>query len=235
MHFCAGQVPAAVETLGATQDSGVITAEVGQTVILKCFCGEDSVTFLSWYQQILGGKPVIVSTRMRHHMEASVYPPFEGRFQVESGETINHLKVSDVRLSDSAMYYCGILEFNLMEFGQGVLLHVRTSLPNIRAVVYQPALELVQLGDSVNLSCAVYSGKCAEEQSLYWLRHVAAQPAIMYQNAGHCVTGPHTRNCTLSLSIKSVNTSDAGTYYCALASCGEIVFGNGTTVQIKGE
>uniref|UniRef100_H3C0H9 Ig-like domain-containing protein n=1 Tax=Tetraodon nigroviridis TaxID=99883 RepID=H3C0H9_TETNG len=100
-------------------------AQVGQTAILKCFCGKDSVTFFSWYQQKLGSKPVIISSRMRHNTEASVSPSFKGRFEVESTERNNHLSISNLLLSDSAVYYCGILEFNLLQFGEGTFLHVR--------------------------------------------------------------------------------------------------------------
>ncbi|XP_051285199.1 Ig heavy chain Mem5-like isoform X3 [Dicentrarchus labrax] len=230
------QVPAVDKTSGITQDSGVITAEVGQTVTLKCYCQDNSVTFLSWYQQSLGGKPLIVSTRMQHNSEATISPAYKGRFQVLAGKGkgINHLVIKELLPSDSATYYCGILEFNAIEFGQGAFLHVKTSLSNIHAVVHQPALETLQWGDSVNLSCTVYAEKCAGEQNLYWFRHGVAQPAIMYHNAGQCMKDSHMENCTLNLAIKSVSSSDAGMYYCALASCGEIVFGQGTKVKIAG-
>lgn len=239
MHFYAGQVSAVDKTSSINQDSGVITAKVGETVTLKCFCQDEAVTFLSWYQQSLGGKPLIISTRMMHKQEASISPAYKDRFQVEaqSEEGSNHLIITDLRLSDSATYYCGILEFNAIEFGQGAFLHVKTSPSNIRAVVHQPALESLQLGDSMNLSCTIYAEPCAGERSLYWFRHGAAQPTVMYHSAGQCMNDSEShlkRNCTLNLVIQSVSTSDAGMYYCALASCGETVFGEGTRVEIAG-
>ncbi|KAF3838700.1 hypothetical protein F7725_010468 [Dissostichus mawsoni] len=33
---------------------------------------------------------------------------------------------------------------------------------------------------------------------------------------------------------KNVSSSDAGTYYCAVATCGEILFGHGTKLDIEG-
>lgn len=228
-------MPAVDKTSGITQDSGVITAEVGQSVTLKCYCQQNTVTFLSWYQQSLGGKPLIISTWMKHSTEATISPAYERRFHVLAEEEgTNHLVITDLRLSDSATYYCGILEFNEIEFGQGAFLHVKTSLSNIHAVVHQPELETFRWGDSVNLSCTVYTEKCAGEQNLYWFRHSVAQPAIMYHNVGKCMKDSHMENCTLNLAIKSVSSSDAGMYYCALASCGEIVFGQGTRVKIAG-
>lgn len=231
-YFFLGQVPLAVQPLGITQDPRVLMAQIGQTVTLKCFCEDDSVTFFSWYQQSLGKKPEIISSRMRHNKEAAISPSFKGRFEVESKETINHLTIADLLLSDSATYYCGILEFNSLEFGEGTFLHVTLPLSNIQGVVYQPALDPVRPGDSVQLSCEVHGEKCKGDQSLYWFRQTKGEPVIMYQNEGNCVDEAHNRKCTLTYSIKSVNSSDEGTYYCALASCGKLVFGNGTQVQL---
>lgn len=232
LTFFLGQVPLAVQPLGITQEPRVLMAQIGQTVTLKCFCGEDSVTFFSWYQQSLGRKPQIISSRMRHNKEAAIYPSFKGRFVVESKETINHLVIAELLLSDSAIYYCGILEFNSLEFGEGTFLYVTLPLSNIQSVVYQPALDPVRPGDSVKLSCEVQGEACKGEQSLYWFRQTKGEPVIMYQNEGNCVDEAHNRKCTLTYSIKSVNSSDEGMYYCALASCGKLVFGNGTQVQL---
>ncbi|XP_070710766.1 uncharacterized protein [Pempheris klunzingeri] len=232
------QVPAANTTSGITQDSGLIVAEDGQNVTLKCFSTNNAVTFFSWYQQSLGGKPLIISSWMKHHKEASIYPAYKDRFRIlpESKDGTHHLMITDLHPSDSATYYCGTLEFNTIEFGQGAFLHVRPPTSNIRAAVHQPALKPLQSGDSVNLSCTVYAEKCVGEQTLYWFRHGAAQPAVMYLGAGQCKhlqdEKAHMTKCTLNLAIKSVSSATAGMYYCALASCGEIVFGNGTRVVI---
>ncbi|XP_075942947.1 uncharacterized protein LOC142945895 [Anarhichas minor] len=233
------QVPAVNKTSSITQDSGVITANVGQNLTLKCFCQDNAVTFLSWYQQKMGGKPLIISIGMRK-TEMSISPAYKKRFRVaaQGDEGTNHLVIEDLRLLDSATYYCGCLEFNTIEFGQGAFLHVKASPSNIRAVVHQPALEQLRSGDSVNLSCTVHAGACAGEQSLYWFRHGAAQPTVIYRHADECEylpnVEPHVKDCTLNLTLKSVSSTDGGMYYCALASCGEIVLGSGTRVEIVG-
>ncbi|XP_074518162.1 uncharacterized protein LOC141784279 [Halichoeres trimaculatus] len=229
------QAAAVEQTSGLTQHSGVMTARVGETVTLNCSHTSDVVTYLYWYQQRLGGKPDTVSTRMKHDPEATVASAFKDRFKVDSEEGANNLIIHNLQLSDSATYYCGILGFNTVELGDGVFLHVKSSLS--KPVIYQPALERPRVGGSVNLSCTVYSEPCEGEQSFYWFRHGAAQPAAMYHSKGQCRTDPESynkRNCTLNLAIKSVSVSDVGVYYCALASCGETVFGNGTKVQIEG-
>ncbi|XP_032400618.1 uncharacterized protein LOC116707405 [Etheostoma spectabile] len=232
------EVSAVNKTSGITQDSGVITAKVGEDVTLKCFCQDDAVTFLSWYQQSSEGKPLIISTRMKQNTEASISPAYKERFKVlaQSEEGSNHLMIKDLRLSDSATYYCGVLEFYAVEFGQGAFLHVKTRQSNIQAVVHQPALEPLRLGDSVNLSCTVNAGACAGEQNLYWFRQGVAQSTVMYHSGGQCdqlSNEESNKTCTSNLVLKSVSSTDAGMYYCALASCGDIVFGSGTRVEIK--
>ncbi|TWW63282.1 hypothetical protein D4764_03G0002900 [Takifugu flavidus] len=37
-----------------------------------------------------------------------------------------------------------------------------------------------------------------------------------------------TNTCFYSFSLKNLNTSQTGTYYCAVAACGHILFGTGT-------
>ncbi|TWW63265.1 hypothetical protein D4764_03G0002730 [Takifugu flavidus] len=44
-----------------------------------------------------------------------------------------------------------------------------------------------------------------------------------------------TNTCFYSFSMKNLNTSQTGTYYCAVAACGHILFGNGTKLVFEGE
>lgn len=228
-HFTcsyAGQVPA-----GVTQDSGAITAEVGEDVTLKCSCQTGAITFLSWYQQRLGGKPTFISNQMKYSGEATVSSAFKGRFEV-SGDpqdaSSSCLKISSVLPSDSAMYYCGFMEFNTIEFGEGVFLHVKNQ-SKVQAIVHQQESQSLHLGDSVNLSCTVSSENCGSGTSIYWFRPGRAQAVITAQECSSQV-----KKQTSVFTITSANHLDAGMYYCVVASGGEIMFGNGTRVEITG-
>ncbi|XP_037334647.2 uncharacterized protein LOC119222259 [Pungitius pungitius] len=231
------QVPAVNNTSRIIQHTGVMKANVGQNVFLNCISQNDAVTFFAWYQQKIGSKPVLISS-WRQKEEVSIFSPFKGRFRVstQGDEGTNNLVIQNVSLSDSATYYCGILQFNIIELGEGAFLHVRASPSNIRPVLHQPPLERFGAGDSVNLSCTVNAGGCAGEKSLYWFRHGAPQLSHIHRSLAKCGFSPQRpdRECTLNLTLKSLSSPDAGMYYCALDSCGELVFGSGTRVEIVG-
>ncbi|TWW63300.1 hypothetical protein D4764_03G0003080 [Takifugu flavidus] len=42
-----------------------------------------------------------------------------------------------------------------------------------------------------------------------------------------------TNTCLYSFPMKNLNTSQTGTYYCAVAACGHILFGDGTKPDIN--
>ena len=108
------------------------------------------------------------------------------------------------------------------------------------------ASDPAQPGDSVTLTCSLFSDSvktsCGDEHSVLWFRvgSEKSHPNIIYAEGNRrdgCDKKPDARSpamsCFYSFS-KTVSSSDAGTYYCAVASCGEILFGNGTKLDIEG-
>ncbi|KAF3836868.1 hypothetical protein F7725_004332 [Dissostichus mawsoni] len=45
----------------------------------------------------------------------------------------------------------------------------------------------------------------------------------------------HKHTCVYNLPMENLNPSHAGTYFCAVASCGHILFGNGTKLDFEGK
>jgi hypothetical protein len=81
----------------------------------------------SWYKQNLGDKLQLFSTiHYKYDRNATFYHEFKDnpRFSVQNGPKKNHLRISDVQLSDSGTYYCGNAYTNRVEFGKGVILIV---------------------------------------------------------------------------------------------------------------
>lgn len=118
-------------------------------------------------------------------------------------------------------------------------------------VVQWPTVsDAVQPGDSVTLQCSVVSSSakssCPEEHDIHWFGAGSDKSFanIIYTDGkgsygcNKDVMEPespaHSKSCVYRFS-KNITSSDTGTYYCALVTCGEIIFGNGTNVNVKGK
>uniref|UniRef100_A0A673VWN3 Ig-like domain-containing protein n=1 Tax=Salmo trutta TaxID=8032 RepID=A0A673VWN3_SALTR len=232
------------ESSSIRQESGLMSANVGDTLVLHCFHESDMAVLFSWYKQTLGDKLQLFSTVNKYDRNATFYHEFKDnpRFSVENGQEKNHLRISDMQLSDSGTYYCGSSYSNKMEFGEGAILIVKGS--RNMTVLQQSVSETVQPGDSVTLNCTIHTETCAGEHSVYWFRHGSGEshPGIIYTHGDRndqCENSPEagspTQSCVYNLPKRNLSLSDAGTYYCAVASCGQILFGKGTKLDIEGK
>ncbi|KAM8747228.1 uncharacterized protein AB9X84_015321 [Acanthopagrus schlegelii] len=225
------------------QESGLLSQKVGDNVTLRCFYKADIAAYFFWYKQTLGQKPQLISTFYKHDERGTFTDELKNnsRFTLDSGNGKNHLKISDLHISDSATYYCvGCYAYQL-EFGNGVTVSVKGSGLNVPASVHQSASEIVQPGGSVTLNCTVHTGTCDGEHSVYWFKHSQeSYPGLIYTHGGkndQCERKDNTQThtCDYNLPMKSLNLSHAGTYYCAVASCGQILFGDGTKLDFEDE
>uniref|UniRef100_A0A667ZBV3 Uncharacterized LOC115376191 n=1 Tax=Myripristis murdjan TaxID=586833 RepID=A0A667ZBV3_9TELE len=230
-------------SLSLRQDSGFLSANVGDNVTLKCFYEGDDAAMFFWYKQILGQKPLLMSSFYKYEKNAIFHNEFknDARFKLETETNGNQLKISELQHSDAATYFCVSSYLYNLKFGDGVTLSVKDSGLNIQAVVHQSESQTIQPGDSVTLNCTVHTGTCDGEHSVYWFRSSGhSQPRAIYTHGvtdDQCERKPttHTQTCDYNLPMKSLNLSDAGTYYCAVLSCGEILFGNGTKIDIESD
>uniref|UniRef100_A0A8D3AWK7 Ig-like domain-containing protein n=1 Tax=Scophthalmus maximus TaxID=52904 RepID=A0A8D3AWK7_SCOMX len=204
------------------RDSGFISVHVGDHFTLQCLYVSNA-TIYYWYKQTLGQKPQLISTTYRFSDGSTFYSEFKHnpRFKQETIDGLTQLKISDVQISDSATYYCARGHSFILEFLEGIIVSVKGSGWNIQARLHQSASETVQPGGSVILSCTVQNGTCDGEHSVYWFKNSEEpHPGIIYTHGdrdGH------------------LDLSHAGTYYCAVASCGHVLFGNGTKLDFDGE
>uniref|UniRef100_A0A3P9MF99 Ig-like domain-containing protein n=1 Tax=Oryzias latipes TaxID=8090 RepID=A0A3P9MF99_ORYLA len=108
----------------------------------------------------------------------------------------------------------------------------------IQASVDQSSSENIHAGDSVTLNCTVHTGSCDEEHRVYWFKDSEdSHPGLIYTHGGRndqCErkNNTQTHSCVYKLSIKNLTESHAGIYYCAVVSCGHILFGNGTKLDL---
>uniref|UniRef100_A0A3B4ZVI3 Ig-like domain-containing protein n=1 Tax=Stegastes partitus TaxID=144197 RepID=A0A3B4ZVI3_9TELE len=196
-------------------------------------------------RQVAGEQPKLISSFYKHSPSSNrFHNQFEDnqRFSLQTGEGYYHLKISNIQDSDSSMYYCGHENITGIKFDEGMLLVVKES--SRWSILQQPESESVQPGGSATLSCTVLAGATDGKHSVYWFKKDSGSPrlGIMYSHANsssQCSDTPESRcpeqRCMYKLAKRNVSLSDAGMYYCAVASCGEILFGKGTRLDVGGE
>ncbi|XP_042258041.1 uncharacterized protein LOC121889885, partial [Thunnus maccoyii] len=240
-YFTSAQVTDLKFSSSVRQDNGFISANVGDDTTLQCFC-EGVVAKLYWYKQTLGQKPRLISTFQKYEVITTFHDEFNNnpRFTLDTENGKNNLRITDLHISDSATYYCVSSYLNKIEFLEGTTLSVKSSGLNIQALVHHSASESIQPGGSVTLNCTVHTGTCDDgEHSVYWFKNSQeSHPGIIYTHGGRnnqCEMNSNTQThtCVYNLPMKSLNLSHTGTYYCAVASCGQILFGDGTKLDFE--
>uniref|UniRef100_A0A3B3RY89 Ig-like domain-containing protein n=1 Tax=Paramormyrops kingsleyae TaxID=1676925 RepID=A0A3B3RY89_9TELE len=217
------------------QPSPLLTVEAGDNVTLECSFPKDEAHSVFWFKLIINQRPLLIASTFKFASEATFHNNFNPtRYKVKIYEEINHLIILKTEPSESGMYYCGTRRDYLILFGAGTFLTIK--------VEQYPVSDPVQPGDSVTLQCTIETGGCAGEHSVYWFRHGSGEslPGVIYSHGNRsdeCERSPEagspTRSCVYSLPKRNLSSSDAGTYYCAVAMCGEMLFGNGTKIHIE--
>ncbi|XP_035266678.1 junctional adhesion molecule A-like [Anguilla anguilla] len=226
------------------QPDALVRAQLGDTVTLPCFYPTEDGPSVSWFKQPLGQKPQLMVIKMNSVSDAIFFDQFKNstRFSAKAAEGSFNLTVSGVEPLDSATYYCALTVVRELSFGNGTTLMVTDSESHGRTVVLQqPESESVQSGDPVTLQCTVHTETCAGEHSVYWFRQGSGEspPGIIYTHGNRSdkcqrssgAVSP-TQSCVYNFPKRNLSPSDAGTYYCAVDICGEILFGNGTKLDI---
>ncbi|XP_036968478.1 uncharacterized protein LOC119027410 isoform X1 [Acanthopagrus latus] len=223
------------------QENSVISVTVGKMLTLQCVYERVSSTKIFWYKQNLGEKPRVISTSFFFTQNGTFHDEYKNnpRFALDLETGKNHLRISDVRFSDSAFYYCARRDSVGVVFAAGFFVSVKGSGLNIPASVHQSASEIVQPGGSVTLNCTVHTGTCDGGHSVYWFKQSQeSHPGLIYIHGGRkdqCERKDNTQThtCVYNLPMRSLNRSHAGTYDCVVASCGHMLFGNGTTLDFE--
>ncbi|XP_014324611.2 immunoglobulin kappa light chain-like isoform X1 [Xiphophorus maculatus] len=223
------------------QESSFTSAHVGGKVTIRCFYKGDDSAWICWYKQSLGQKPRLISSFYSYGTKRTFYHEFQNssRFQMDAENHTYYLTVSDLLVSNSATYYCAVNYAKVLTFVEGKTVSVRDSGFDSQASVDQPKYATVPPGGSVTLNCTVQTGSCGGEHRVYWFRNSDdSPPGLVYGHGAkseQCETNPYrqTHTCVYDLPVENLDASHAGTYYCAVASCGHIVFGNGTTLNFS--
>uniref|UniRef100_A0A665WDB9 Ig-like domain-containing protein n=1 Tax=Echeneis naucrates TaxID=173247 RepID=A0A665WDB9_ECHNA len=215
------------------------TAGVGEDVQLTCprHISDYNANFF-WIRLVSGNMPELLGRTYLFHYDGTKKTP---RITAKEEPETFPLKISKADQSDTGLYYCvKVVQLDL-EVIKGTFLKIKE--PEITTNFQLPPSDPVRPGDSVTLQCSVLFDSekktCPGDHSVYWFRAGSdeAHPSFIYahgNNRDHCKKSPEsesTQKCDYFFS-KNVSSSDAGTHYCAVATCGEILFGNGTKLEI---
>ncbi|XDV18790.1 hypothetical protein PO909_024416 [Leuciscus waleckii] len=227
--FCASEVNVVQQDLKIVQS--------GEDVNLTCNFSE-FLESTAWFKQTAEGKSLkIVSL---HYKQPQWNTFFEkmNRFNFTKGDKHFNLIILKTKPSDSATYYCVAASNWKIGMGAGTRLLVRDAAV-AHTTLQQSLIDTLHPGDSVNLQCSIFSESCAGEHSVYWFRQsLGDSQGVLYtkgERNGQCKNSSESRtqSCVYNLLKSNISDSDTGIYYCAVAACGEILFGKGTQLNLR--
>ncbi|XP_039669007.1 uncharacterized protein LOC120566550 [Perca fluviatilis] len=217
-----------IRTAEVPHQISLTVVEVGRNVTLECPVSETGGKFFYWYKQPLGYTFQRVVAEILSKL--AIDKQFNNsRFTVTKRDAQYFLTITNISKEDEATYFChyGV---TYSESFNGIFLAVNDL--NQQKAVYvkqSPETESVKPGDSVTLQCSLLSktkgntDQCPGEHRVYWFRSGSGEShlGIIYTHSDE----EEERSCVYSLSKTIQNSSDTGTYYCAVVTCGEILFG----------
>ncbi|RVE67539.1 hypothetical protein OJAV_G00103900 [Oryzias javanicus] len=217
-----------------------ISAELGGNVTLTCLIsGVDNGLFF-WYKFQYGYK--FQKLCSGNFGKIKLNQQFDNpRFNIVHVGNMYSLNIRHVRKDDEGTYFCQAGAAYKLCFISGSQLVVKDSkkMPKPFFVNQSLNVEAVFLGQSVNLLCSVLintnnnSDQCSGKHRVYWYRTGSvSHQHLIYTTSSSCDV-QKGRICVHNLTKTIRNLSDSGVYYCAVVSCGQIQFGEGTRVQIK--
>ncbi|KAM4585868.1 uncharacterized protein V3H82_004860 isoform 2-T2 [Fundulus diaphanus] len=229
----------------------VTTGQLGEPVSFTCWFSDSdySNTRVKWYKQSLGDTLRLITTLMKGTTESVLEQGFSpSQFTANYTTFKSTLTILKPVKEDEATYHCAVSTWSRDEWS-GTYLSLKDSKTGAMnyTVVQSPTIsDPVQPGESVTLQCSVLSGSqmgsCPSEDRVLWfgVRKDTFLGSIIYTDGNtpyECETksdmSSNSKSCVYHL-LKNVSSSDSGIYYCALAMCGEIIFGNGTKLEVEG-
>ncbi|KAM7000526.1 uncharacterized protein LKV04_005381 [Tautogolabrus adspersus] len=205
---------------------------------------EYSNTRVKWYKQSVGDTLVLITTLMK----GATNPKFEkafpsSRFEANFNVTTCSLTILKTVPEDEAVFHCAISTWN-EDHWTGTYLSLKGNAERKTDVtVAQWPTVSHSAEDSITLRCSVLSDSqettCPSEHSVHLIgvRSDESHANIMYtdgnrrdkcDNKSEVHSAPKT--CIYHFS-KNARSSDHGTFYCAVATCGEVLSDNGTKLD----
>uniref|UniRef100_A0A3Q4HM67 Ig-like domain-containing protein n=1 Tax=Neolamprologus brichardi TaxID=32507 RepID=A0A3Q4HM67_NEOBR len=207
--------------------------EPGDNVTLVCNVSGMEMKYFYWHKQPLGH--MVQNVAKVIHGQSTISEEFkDSRFTVIKNASQYFLTIRNVSKEDEATYFC--------HTGTDYSPKFNHSNQKCVYVKQSPQRASVLLGHSVTLNCSLLSKnketavQCSDEHTVFWFR---AGPEGFDLNIINTHRNSRDedvkRSCVFSLSKTIQDSSDAGTYYCAVVTCGKILLGKGTQVETRPE
>ncbi|XP_055012600.1 uncharacterized protein LOC110168899 [Boleophthalmus pectinirostris] len=212
---------------------------VGDHITLTCSISEKS-DIMYWFRQNVGHVPTLISTLYSFDKRGMFYGEFANneRFGLTPD---NRLNISKLQVTDTATYYCASSQLYKLTFSEGTSVVVRGTDSYIEAEIHQSPSEGTEPGKSVVLNCSVQTESCEGRHRVHWFKQFEESVAgLLYSHGGsgdQCEnkTDSPTNSCVYSLPVHNASSEQTGTYYCAVAACGHLLFGKGTKLNVLTE
>uniref|UniRef100_A0A3P8RWE9 Ig-like domain-containing protein n=1 Tax=Amphiprion percula TaxID=161767 RepID=A0A3P8RWE9_AMPPE len=221
----------------------VIPVEVSESTTFTCALHDTEIsTKIHWYKQRLGDDLKLIVI-----LQKSLTPQFEpefsnSRWKVNNDDNFSNLTILSTIQEDEGIYHCAVIAWFGSSKWTGTYLIVKgdsQKTSDYTVVQQSTASHSVHPGESQTLHCSVFSDSenktCSGDLSVFWFRPGSdkSHPDIIYTDGNRpdeCEKRSDTQKSCVYHSSKTFSSSDAGTYYCAVATCGQILFGNGNTL-----
>ncbi|XP_039866185.1 uncharacterized protein LOC120720521 isoform X2 [Simochromis diagramma] len=217
------------------QQISVTVAKLGDNVTLTCVVFERGLSY--WYKLNYGYMVQTVTTGTNEKI--SLNGQFNNsRFNATKVGNVLSLTIRNVSKEDEATYFCQTGSSQSMTFKNGTIVAVNDPKTQQKSITVKqtPDMESVHLSEPKTLQCSLLSkdknGKhqSPNEDKVHWFKGVAeSHPGSIYHGS---LRNKEDGRCDYSLSKTITNSPDAGMDYCALVTCGEILFGKRTKVEI---
>ncbi|KAM7377558.1 hypothetical protein PAMA_014054 [Pampus argenteus] len=215
------------------------TVKLGDSATIECHIKSEMMKRV-WYKLTTGKRLQLVTAFDSYYNREVFADEFRDRFSVKFDKTSSHLSISRATWEDVGTYYCGAMNLNDIQFGPGTFLMLKGTKMISDSVVQRPESQSVEPGHSVTLSCSVHTEHCAEHTRVLWLKNsVHSAPEMIYSSENTRDTcqrnesGSGEATCVYKHLMRNLSFDDDGTYYCAVTSCGQVQFGNGTRIHIN--
>ncbi|XP_076005097.1 uncharacterized protein LOC142999422 isoform X2 [Genypterus blacodes] len=229
------------QTVEVPRPISLTVAELGDSITLQCPVSRERIFY--WYKQSVG---YLLQTVAEVSLE-KIYLLGEfnnSRFIITKEVSQYFLVITNVSKEDEAAYLCQSGSAYDLNFVNGTFLTVNDyDLQKSVYVKQDPETKSVQLGDPVSLQCSLLfrnqenRTECPDKRRVSWFRSGKSHPDLVYtpwNSSADCRASPLSqRSCVYTLPKHIRSSSDAETYYCAVATCGEILFGDGTRVETR--